>query len=219
MRASLPSNRLDALEVMRATHINQYLTKRLPDGSTYRAPLASFFEAGCGYGGSCLPKDTKALVAHAEKFDQPMPLIHAVIDTNRKQPGQVLSLLQRELGDIAGKKIAVLGLAFKPDTDDLRESPAFPIIELMLREDAAVSAYDPQAMAGARRVLAEKPVTLCDSMKSCVAEADAVVIVTRWDEFKSLPDVLAETNPHALIVDGRRMLKRDAHSRYTGIGL
>lgn len=209
---------VDALDVMRANHINYYLSKRLPDGSMFKAPLASFFEAGCGYGGSCLPKDTKALVAHGEKFDQPMPLLHAVIDTNRKQPGQVLALLRKQLPDLSGKSIAVLGLAFKPNTDDLRESPAFPIIDLLLREGAVVKAYDPEGGTGAKKVLGEK-VAVVDSMQQCIDGVAAVVVVTRWDEFKQLPAMLNQSNPSAVIVDGRRMLEKDSFPNYTGIGL
>jgi UDPglucose 6-dehydrogenase/GDP-mannose 6-dehydrogenase len=204
---------------MRANHINYYLSKRLPDGTIFKAPLASFFEAGCGFGGSCLPKDVKALIAHGEHLDQPMPVLQAVIDTNRKQPGRVLDLLRKELPDLKDKTVAVLGLAFKPETDDLRESPAFPIIELLLREGANVKAYDPQGNAGARKQLAEKPVAIVDSMKECVAGAAAVVIVTRWAEFKELPALLKKTNSSALIVDGRRMLDKDVYPHYTGIGL
>ncbi|CAN5536105.1 UDP-glucose/GDP-mannose dehydrogenase family protein [soil metagenome] len=210
---------VDALEVMRANHINYYLSKRLPDGTIFKAPLASFFEAGCGYGGSCLPKDTKALVAHGEKFDQSMPVLHAVIDTNRKQPGQVLDLIRKRIPDLSGQTIAVLGLTFKPETDDLRESPAFPIIELLLRENAHVKAYDPQGNAGAKKVLADKQVDIVDSMAKCVEGAAVVVIVTKWDEFKQLPDLLKKTNPQALIVDGRRMLDKNSFPNYTGIGL
>lgn len=210
---------VDALDVMRANHINYYLSKRLPDGTMFKAPLASFFEAGCGYGGSCLPKDTKALVAHGEKFDQPMPLLHAVIDTNRKQPGRVLDLIRKHVPDLTGQTIAVLGLAFKPETDDLRESPAFPIIELLLREGAHVKAYDPQGNAGARKVLADKQVDIVDTMARCVEGAAVVVIVTKWDEFKTLPAVLKKTNPQAIVVDGRRMLDKNAVPNYTGIGL
>ncbi len=210
---------VDALDVMRANHINYYLSKRLPDGTMFKAPLASFFEAGCGFGGSCLPKDVKALIAHGEKFDQPMPVLHAVIDTNRKQPGQMLALLRKAVPDLSGKPVAVLGLAFKPDTDDLRESPAFPIIELLLREGANVKAYDPQGNEGAKKQLAEKPVTIVDSMKDCVEGAVAVVIVTRWAEFKKLPALLRKTNPSAVIIDGRRMLEKDSFPNYSGIGL
>jgi len=210
---------VDALDVMRANHINYYLSKRLPDGTIFKAPLASFFEAGCGFGGSCLPKDVKALIAHGESLDQPMPVLQAVIDTNRKQPGRVLDLLRKQLPDLKDQTVAVLGLAFKPETDDLRESPAFPIIELLLREGATVKAYDPQGNAGARKQLAEKTVAIVDSMKECVAGAAAVVIVTRWAEFKELPALLKKTNPSALIVDGRRMLDKDSFPRYTGIGL
>jgi UDPglucose 6-dehydrogenase/GDP-mannose 6-dehydrogenase len=210
---------IDALEVMRANHINHYLSTRLPDGTPFKAPLASFFEAGCGYGGSCLPKDTKALAAHGEKFDQVMPLLHAVIDTNRKQPGRMLDLVRKELPELAGQTIAVLGLAFKPETDDLRESPAFPIIDLLLRDGATVRAYDPAAGASARKVLADKPVAVVDSIADCVAGAAAVVIVTRWAEFAGLPALLRQVNPSARIIDGRRMLDRASHPFYTGIGL
>lgn len=209
---------VDALDVMRANHINQYLSKRLPDGTIFKAPLASFFEAGCGYGGSCLPKDTKALVAHAEKFDQPMPLLQAVIDTNRKQPGRVLDLLRRAIPDLKDQPIAVLGLAFKPGTDDVRESPAFPIIELLLREGATVKAYDPQGSERAKQILSDK-VNVVGSIHRALKDVAAVVIVTKWPEFTEVPELLKQINPNALVVDGRRMLAIDSHPHYTGIGL
>ncbi len=205
---------VDALDVMRANQINHYLTV-----NGKKAPLASFLEAGCGYGGSCLPKDTKALLAHGERLDQPMPLLQAVIDTNRKQPGRVIELLRRHLGDLAGKRIAVLGLAFKPETDDIRESPAFPIIDLLGREGASISAYDPAAADNARKALDGKNVTIADTLADCVIDADAVLIVTRWDAFKQVPELLRQVNPGALLVDGRRMLPKESFERYTGIGL
>jgi UDPglucose 6-dehydrogenase/GDP-mannose 6-dehydrogenase len=209
---------IDALEVMRANHINFYLSKKLPDGTIFKAPLASFFEAGCGYGGSCLPKDTKALVAHAEKHDVPMPLMQAVIDTNRKQPGRVLELIRKQIPDIRGKQIAVLGLAFKPGTDDLRESPAFPIIELLLREGAVIKAYDPQGGEGAKKILGDK-VKIVDGLNCALKDVAVVVIVTKWPEFGDVPALLKKLNPSALIVDGRRMLPKGSHPNYTGIGL
>ena len=110
-------------------------------------------------------------------------------------------------------------MAFKPDTDDVRESPAFPIIERLLAEGATVTAYDPVATEPARRALGAKPVRYAESLASALTEADVVVLVTRWREFGAVPDMLRKLGRSPLVFDGRRMLDKNAIDRYDGIGL
>ncbi|HEX6789791.1 MAG TPA: UDP-glucose/GDP-mannose dehydrogenase family protein [Candidatus Krumholzibacteria bacterium] len=210
---------IDALDVMRGVHASAYLTVPNGNGAKVRAPIASFLEAGCGFGGSCLPKDVSALVAHGRARGVDMGMLDRIMTINRARPGRVIEHLKRGLGSLRGKRIAVLGLAFKPDTDDVRESPAFPIVRLLLEEGATVAAYDPVATEPARRVLRDAPVTYAESMRAAVEGADAVVVVTRWKEFQGLPALVAGLPDPPLVFDGRRMLDRGAVPRYDGIGL
>jgi len=208
---------IDVVDVMHAIHVNDYLSTKLPDGSRFTAPITSFLEAGCGFGGSCLPKDVKALVSHGQRAGSPMPLLDAVIKTNEQQYRQVIALLKKHFPALEGIRIAILGLAFKPDTDDMRESPAIPIIKALLAERATIQAYDPVANHVARGILGDQ-VTLFDSLADAIANVDAIVLVTRWDEFRKVPQLLSSLHPQPVFVDGRRMLDKQSIAHYEGIG-
>ncbi|CAN5829326.1 UDP-glucose/GDP-mannose dehydrogenase family protein [soil metagenome] len=209
---------IDVAEVTDGMHQSMYLSPRLDDGTRVRAPISSFLEAGCGFGGSCLPKDVGALIAHGERAGTPMRLLRSVLKINAGQPERLVALTCDGLGGLEDRTVAVLGLAFKPDTDDLRESPAFPVIDGLLEAGATVIAHDPIAIPAARERLQDR-VTLTEDLDAAVADADAVVIVTRWDCYHDVPKLIADLDPQPLVVDGRRMLDREATSRYAGIGL
>ena len=209
---------VDVADVTAGVHDSIYLSPRLHDGTRVRAPLSSFLEAGCGFGGSCLPKDVGALIAHGERSGTPMPLLRSVLDINVGQPGRLVALTRDGLGGLRRRRISVLGLAFKPDTDDLRQSPAFPVIDGLRAEGAIVTAHDPVAVPAARARLTED-VTTTDDLETALTDADAVVIVTRWDQYLAVPKIIANRDPEPLVVDGRRMLERDSVAHYTGIGL
>jgi UDPglucose 6-dehydrogenase/GDP-mannose 6-dehydrogenase len=209
---------VDVADVMRGVHLSRYLTGVGADGQRTTAAIASFLWAGCGYGGSCLPKDTQALSAHGRARGVPMPLLDAVIATNKAQPLRMLNLLKRRRHSLAGLRVGVLGLAFKQDTDDMRESPALPIIDLLLGEGARVHAYDPIASETARVALGPRPVTLMSTLESTVEAAEALLLVTRWREFERLPHLLAGLPQPPLLVDGRRMIDPASVARYEGIG-
>ena len=209
---------IDVTEVMTGLHLSHYLSPALADGTRVKAPLAAFYEAGCGYGGSCLPKDTQALVAHGRTVGQDMPLIEAVIRTNGARAARTVALLDRHFTSLTGLRVAVLGLAFKPDTDDVRESPALPIIRLLLERGARVSAYDPVVTSAALPAFPGQHIDVRTSLLSAIEDADAIVLVTRWSEFKALPTLLDRIGRETLVVDGRRMLDRTAFTRYEGIG-
>jgi UDPglucose 6-dehydrogenase/GDP-mannose 6-dehydrogenase len=210
---------IDAREVMRGVHESAYLTLRDADGGRRRAPIASFLEAGCGFGGSCLPKDVSALVAHGGAAGVDMRVLRAVMDVNRDRPGHVVQRLERHLGSLRGRRVAVLGLAFKPDTDDVRESPAFPIIRRLVAEGAAVRAHDPVAIEPARRALSGVAVEFSPALDEALAACDAVVLVTRWRDYDAVPARVAGMDPAPLVFDGRRMWDARAFARYDGIGL
>jgi UDPglucose 6-dehydrogenase/GDP-mannose 6-dehydrogenase len=209
---------VDIVDVMEGVHASSYFTVTGPEGRRARAPITSFLQAGCGFGGSCLPKDVKALIAHGEDLGLAMPLLRAVITVNEAQPAQILRTLDKHFESLAGRRIAVLGLAFKPDTTDVRESPAFPIIRLLLDREASVKAYDPVAVLEARKILGNA-VTYADTLEDSLEDVDAVVLLTRWKEFEAVPGMLGALQPLPLLLDGRRQLDKRAVARYAGIGL
>jgi UDPglucose 6-dehydrogenase len=178
-----------------------------------------FLRAGIGWGGSCFPKDGIALKQLASNSGYHFQLLNAVIEVNELQKRRVVGKLEKHLGKLRGKTIALLGLAFKPNTDDLREAPSLVLASRLLAEGAEVRAWDP--VADARRLL--QGVTFCDSVLDAVAGSDAAVIVTEWDDLKTLasPEV-REAMRRPVIIDGRNLLDpeaaRAAGFTYEGIG-
>lgn len=147
-----------------------------------------FLHCGPGYGGSCFPKDTKAIVDIAKKHGEEMYVIKAAIDANEKQKRKMVEKIIRELNGVQGKHIAVLGLSFKPDTDDMRDAPSIDIIRGLVKEGAKIQAYCPEGMREARWRLedCENSITYCADEYSAVNEADAVVLMTEWHQFRGM---------------------------------
>jgi UDPglucose 6-dehydrogenase len=143
-----------------------------------------FLHPGPGYGGSCFPKDTTALLSVARRYGSESLIVEAVVEVNRRQRGRMIPKIERLVGDLAGKTIAVLGLSFKPETDDLRESPSIDIIRELLAREAKVRAYDPVAMPHAREVLPE--IEYAEDEYSAVEGADCLVFATEWNQFRAL---------------------------------
>jgi UDPglucose 6-dehydrogenase/GDP-mannose 6-dehydrogenase len=210
---------IDVVDVMKGVHLSYYLSPIAKDGTRIKAPIASFLEAGCGFGGSCLPKDVKALIAHGEKAGARLPVLKAVIETNQRQHEQIIRLLRKHFVSLRDVRVTILGLSFKPDTDDMRESPAIAIIKELLSHGAIIKAFDPVAHNEARRFFPVDQLALCATLEDALMDADAVVLVTRWKEFEAVPDILKESNPQAVFVDGRRMLGKNKFKLYEGIGL
>ncbi len=208
---------IDMTEVQRGVHLSRYLTAVDTEaGDT--AAIASFVEAGCGFGGSCLPKDVRGLVRLGEQLGCPMHLLDTVLKINATRKDRIIKLLNERLGDLDGKRIAILGLAFRPDTSDVRESPAIPLITALSAHNASIAAYDPKAIHEMREVFGDDILQYCSSLSECIANTDAIVVVTKWDEFRSLPTILANSEWQPLVVDGRRMLDPNSIANYTGIG-
>jgi len=178
-----------------------------------------FLRAGIGWGGSCFPKDGVALKQLASNSGYHFQLLNAVIEVNELQKRRVIGKLEKHLGKLRGKTIALLGLAFKPNTDDLREAPSLVLASRLLAEGAEVRTWDP--VADASRLL--QGVTFCDNVLDAVTGADAAVIVTEWDELKTLASEEVRSAMHRpLILDGRNLLDpeqaRAAGFDYEGIG-
>jgi UDPglucose 6-dehydrogenase len=209
---------VDCVDVMQGVHLSQYLMPTTGNGRV-RAPIASFVAAGCGFGGSCLPKDVKALIARGNGVDSRMGLLKEVIRINEDQPARMIELLKTRIADLRGVSVAVLGLAFKPETDDLRESPAIRLIDLLLKQGARVLAYDPVAMPAARRTLTGREIRYCESLEETVKRAKAILLVTSWKEFERVPKLMTTLRRHPVLVDGRRQLDKQKVKNYLGVGL
>jgi len=180
-----------------------------------------FLGAGIGYGGSCFPKDVKALAAMAEKYEYHPELLHAVMDINRDQRTLAVEKLRECLGSLRGQVIGLLGLAFKPDTDDMREAASLEIARALLGKGAIVRAYDPAAIERAKAVLPE--IDYRRNAQGVARGADAIVIVTEWNEFKQLDMLkLKRLMRRPVIVDGRNLYDPAEMRRlgfvYRGIG-
>jgi len=145
---------------------------------------SKFLHPGPGFGGSCFPKDTRALATVAHQFGLDSLIVDAVIEVNKRQGEEMLVKIRKLVGDLKGKKIAVLGLAFKPETDDMREAPSIAIIRGVIADGAAVHAYDPVAMAEAKKLMPE--VSYADDEYAAVMGAEALIFVTEWNQFRAL---------------------------------
>jgi len=209
---------IDVVDVMHGVHLSRYLTAQEAAPPGWRAPLASFLEAGCGYGGSCLPKDVKALVAHGATLGVELPLLKAVDRINGGRAASLLALVRRHFPRLESVPVTVLGLAFKPDTDDVRETPAAPVVRSLLDEGARVTVYDPVAGGAADALFGVGRVTVSPSLRDAIAGSSVIVLVTRWPEFAALPALIENLDPPPVVVDGRRILDRTRVARYEGIG-
>ena len=184
-----------------------------------------FIYPGAGYGGSCFPKDVQALHRTALQHGYTAQLLGAVEGVNEQQKGHLFELIQRHYdGDVSGKTFAVWGLAFKPNTDDMREASSRRLLQQLWDAGAKVRAYDPEATEEAHRIFGERDdLVLCDSARAALADADALVVVTEWKQFRS-PDFarLKQSVNDAVIFDGRNLYHPDevesAGLAYYGIG-
>lgn len=169
-----------------------------------------FLYSGCGYGGSCFPKDVKALIKTAEKKQYHMRVLEAVEAVNESQKSILFEKLREYYNNnLLGKRIAIWGLAFKPETDDMREAPSLVLIDKLLSVGAQVSVYDPVAMVECRRRIGDK-VTYATDMYDAVLNADALLLVTEWKEFR-IPSwgVLKKTMKCFLVIDGRNIYEKE----------
>jgi UDPglucose 6-dehydrogenase len=181
-----------------------------------------FLQAGIGWGGSCFGKDTSALIATAREYNLTMPIVAAAREVNYRQRDRVLEKLLGTLKILKGRTVGLLGLAFKPQTDDLRDAPALDIARRLLERGAKVRAHDPIALSRARREC-DSGVSLVESVEQLAADADALVLVTEWPQYRELPWArLAELMRTPLLLDGRNFLDQAALEaagfQYIGMG-
>lgn len=182
-----------------------------------------FLQAGIGWGGSCFGKDTAALVSTGQEYGMNMPIVQAARDVNYQQRTWVVERLQAELKILKGRTVALLGFAFKPNTDDLRDAPAIDISRNLIQRGVKVVAHDPVALENARRLYGDLGVHFNDNVMATVKDADAVVLVTEWPEYRKLPwREIRKLVGNPLILDGRNFLPRaeleEMGFHYVGVG-
>jgi len=164
-----------------------------------------FLFPGIGYGGSCFPKDVKALMYSAKEVSYDFKILDAVTSVNDKQKSHLVTKIKRYFGDISGKHFALWGLAFKPNTDDIREAPALEIIEVLLHEGATVASFDPEAMNNVKAIYGDK-INFSETQYDCLENADALIIATEWNEFRTPDfDKMLSTLKEPVIFDGRNV--------------
>ena len=183
---------------------------------------ADFLKAGLGFGGSCLPKDLKALQAYSKELQVKLPLVEATLKINELQPLKAVQMLTDLLGNLNGRQVAVLGLAFKPNTDDMRNAVSIKIVNELLAKGAKVIVYDPAALKNAKKIFGNS-VEYANSALECLRGAEAALIVTEWDEFKKLtPEDFKNLMKTPIIIDGRRIYEANEFRKivtYKAIGL
>ena len=212
---------VDARDVMEAVHLDHRLSPE-HNGERIRPGFLSYLLPGCGYGGSCLPKDLRAFQAFAvDKGYQPL-LLEAVERINASRSIRLVDMAEHALGSLSNKCIAILGLAFKPQTDDIRESPAIKAVEELLRRGATVQAYDPKAAGNFLHLWSKSEKISCASgALEALTNADAAIVITDWPEFRQIkPQTFVSLMRQPIVVDGRRTLNYpdDVSWRYLGVG-
>lgn len=193
---------IDVYDVMRGVGLDSRISEK-------------FLSAGCGYGGSCFPKDVDAVIRKAKDLRYEPKLLEEVQELNLRQKVEIIEQLEKKIGNLKGKTVCVLGLAFKPDTDDIREASSIPIISKLLEKGARVRAYDPKAMENFRRLFPD--VEYADNAKAAIKDSDACLIVTDWEEFRELGEKDFRAMKNRVVLEGRRILDRKRVSGFEGI--
>lgn len=197
---------------------------KVAEGMGYDKRIGSaFLNAGIGYGGSCFPKDTKALIQIAGNVDYDFKLLKSVVHVNEDQRYNVIEKLTQSLGSLSGKTIGIWGLAFKPNTDDVREAPSIEIVDELVKLDARVKVYDPVAMDNFRSVVNSPRIEWCSDALEAAKDCEALCLLTEWDEFKNVDlQEVESVMRRAVLVDGRNVFTREqieqTHFEYYSIG-
>jgi len=179
-----------------------------------------FLHAGIGFGGSCFPKDVSALISSSEENGHSPKLLNEVMGLNERQKLWPVKKLKEIFSDLKDKKLAILGLAFKRDSDDMREAPSISIINFLLKEKCTIQTYDPKATENAKKIFGNR-INYCKNIDETLEDADVCIIASDWDEFKEIYDKF-ELMKNKIVIDGRRMLNpekcKELNIKYYGVG-
>lgn len=174
-----------------------------------------FLRSGIGFGGSCFKKDIKALIHKAGSLNYDPKLIKEVIKLNENQPYKIIELLKKKVGPLKGKEISLLGIAFKENTDDIRESPAIPIATELIKMGAKINVYDPKASNNFKKIFPN--IYYFDDIEKCIFESDACLILSEWEEFRQLSDANFSKMKNKIIIEGRRILNPNIVNNFEGV--
>lgn len=201
---------LDEATVMRGVHLDKCWGAPGNDGKSRFAGAVGYLRAGIGFGGSCFPKDLRALRAFAHGEGADVPILNSVLQVNEERAGRVVDLLTSQVGSLRDKRIAVLGLAFKPETDDVRESPGVRISKLLLQRGADVVLHDPMVDVATVRDQLGPSITQAHDVATAASGADAIVIATGWDAYRQLDwDDITSRMRSPIVFDGRQVVSSD----------
>jgi len=199
---------VDPFQVLHALISDKRITSKRND-QKITPDMVEYLIPGCGFGGSCFPKDVKAILNYANEKNISTPLLKAVLDINDERPKKMISLCESILGSLENKKISLLGLTFKPETDDIRSSPALIAIDLLKNKNAKISIFDPLIKKNNSHLKLPNNSQLCESLIESIQDSEAALIFTKWDEFKKLDgDLLTKHMKRPVIIDGRGYLDK-----------
>ena len=200
---------VDPYEILNALVLDKRITS-IVNNEKIVPNLASYLIPGCGFGGSCFPKDVQAILDYANKHEIHTPLLKAILNINAERPNKMVLLSEFVLGELKDKKISILGLTFKPETDDLRSSPALDAIQILLEKGANVFAFDPILKSKPNSTKLLQNCTVCTTIEDALKDSDAAMIFTKWPEFKSLDSkFLKQFMKNPIIIDGRGFLDKE----------
>lgn len=189
---------------------------KVADGMSVDKRIGPYFlKAGCGFGGSCFPKDVASLIQKAKETGYEPQILEKILETNESQKTLIVKQLENKIGQLSGKTVSILGLAFKAGTDDIREATSISVIKNLLGKGVNVRAYDPKAEANMRKIYPE--IIYCASPQDALADSDACLILTDWPEFKELADSNFSKMRQKTIIEGRKILDRKKVAGFDGI--
>ena len=197
---------IDVIDVVRGVHLDKRWNPLNADGKRVDPHILTYLVPGCGFGGSCFPKDVQALRSQGESLGLPMEVMNAVLDVNDRQPRQVSDILLRDFGNLTGRSCLLLGLAFKPNTDDVRESASLKIVADLLAAGANIIAHDPIAMLNFKKALGAQAdeLTFVEDWRPHVVSVDCIIVATKWDEYR---EIARYDLAHKILFDARRMFE------------
>ena len=212
---------VDPYKIMNALVSDKRITTKFNNENIVPS-LESYLIPGCGFGGSCFPKDVQALLDYADKNNINTPLLKAVLDINSERPNKMILLAESILGTLEKKKISILGLTFKPDTDDIRSSPSLDAIKILLEKDASVFVFDPIFKSKSSTIDLPKGCNMCASIEEVLEDSELGLVFTKWEEFRELDSkFLNQFMKKPIIIDGRGFLdnKKFDQGTYFKIGM
>lgn len=209
---------VDSSDVIKGLISDRRITTK-KDQKITTPDLVSYLNPGCGFGGSCFPKDVQSIISLGNDLGANMKILEAVVSVNNSQPKKVIDLLYKAFANTDNLNIGVLGLSFKPGTDDIRESASIKIIIELLSMNIKVTAHDPISINITKDAVSHPNLEFNNDISEIISKSDGVILATEWDQYTELPKMINSLNPNLKLIDGRRFFTKDSVKNYYGIGL